>query len=92
MKVINKCFTKKEFSEYIKNKDILRKVDKIVLHHTWDTVEEWQQGKVSVSYYKKLYEGKGWQAGPHLFVAPEGIWLFTDIREQGRIIKKTQNY
>jgi len=30
-----------------------------------------------------MYEAKGWKSGPHLFVAPEGVWLFTDIGEQG---------
>jgi len=30
-----------------------------------------------------MYEEKGWESGPHLFVAPEGIWLFTDINIQG---------
>ena len=84
MEIINKCFSKEEFRNYIKNKEVEREIDKIVLHHTWDTIEEWKEGKVSVSYYKKMYEKKGWNSGPHLFVAPEGIWLFTDIREQGR--------
>ena len=30
-----------------------------------------------------MYESKGWLSGPHLFIAPEGIWLFTDIKIQG---------
>ena len=30
-----------------------------------------------------MYEGKDWSSGPHFFVAPEGIWLFTDINIQG---------
>jgi len=83
MKIINKCLSEKEFKKYIENKKVVRKIDKIVLHHTWDTIGQWERGEVSTKYYKKLYEGKGWAFGPHLFVAPEGIWLFTDIKNQG---------
>jgi N-acetylmuramoyl-L-alanine amidase CwlA len=32
---------------------------------------------------KTYYEGLGWVAGPHIFVAPDGIWLFTDMSEVG---------
>ena len=24
-----------------------------------------------------------WESGPHFFVAPEGIWLFTDVNTEG---------
>lgn len=84
MNIINKCLSKEEFENYIEGKEVKRKIDKIVLHHTWDTIKEWQEGKVSIKYYKEMYEKKGWEAGPHLFIAPEGIWLFTDSEEQGR--------
>jgi len=83
MKIINRCLSKKEFEKYIGNKKVVRKIDKIVLHHTSDTLRQWKRREVSIIYYKKLYEGKGWKAGPHLFVAPEGIYLFTDINIQG---------
>jgi N-acetylmuramoyl-L-alanine amidase CwlA len=84
MRIINKCLSVKEFRSYAEKRKVDRKIDKIILHHTWDTIKEWQEGKVSIEYYKEMYEKKGWEAGPHLFVAPEGIWLFTDIREKGR--------
>ena len=83
MEIINQCLSKKEFVGYIEREKIDREIDKIVLHHTWDTIERWQKGEVSCDYYKKMYEEKGWESGPHLFVAPEGIWLFTDINIQG---------
>ena len=83
MRIINKCLSKKGFKKYIEKKKISRKVDKIILHHTWDTVEQWKKGKVSCDYYKKIYEKKGWESGPHLFITPEGIWLFTGINIQG---------
>jgi len=83
MKIINKCLTKEVFKKYIEKKKVSRKIDKIVLHHTSDTIRQWNRGEVSIGYYKKLYENKGWYAGPHLFIAPEGIYLFTDINIQG---------
>lgn len=83
MKIINKLLSRKEFVEYIREKKITRYIDKIVLHHTHSTITEWKKGERSVKYYKDLYEEKGWDSGPHFFVAPEGIWLFTDINIEG---------
>lgn len=67
---------------------------RIFLHHTWrPTVASWQ-GKSTILAMKAYYEqqlwrdeqGKiheGWTAGPHVFVAPDGIWLFSDVRYDG---------
>ncbi len=83
MKIINKCLTREEFKKYIEKKEVLREIDKIVLHHTWNTIKQWKNKEVSCSYYKRMYEKKGWLSGPHLFIVPDGIWLFTDIKIQG---------
>lgn len=83
MRIINKCLTKEKFKKYIEKEKVARKIDKIVLHHTSNALREWKSGEVSIDYYKRLYEKKSWTAGPHLFVAPEGIYLFTDINIQG---------
>ncbi len=83
MRILNKCLVKEEFDKYIENKKVSRSIDKIILHHTGDTLLKWKRGEFSISYYKRLYESKGWKSGPHLFVAPEGIYLFTDINIQG---------
>ena len=32
---------------------------------------------------KTHYENKGWTTGPHIYIAPDGIWLFTDMRKNG---------
>ncbi len=67
---------------------------RIFLHHTWrPTAEEWR-GRDSIASPKEYYERKlwldgdgrvheGWTAGPHLFAAHDGIWLFTDLRRDG---------
>jgi hypothetical protein len=88
MKIINKCLLLKELKEYIDNKKIDRKIDKIVLHHTSDTLHNWRTGKDSCLLYKKAYEKMGWTSGPHFFVAPEGVWLFTDINIEGQHANK----
>jgi len=88
MKIINKCLSLKELKEYIDNKKVERKIDKIVLHHTSDTLHNWKIGKDSCLLYKKAYEKKGWTSGPHFFVALEGVWLFTDINIEGQHANK----
>ena len=35
-------------------------------------------------HYWNLYRSRGWKVGPHIFIAPDGIWLFTDMRKQGK--------
>lgn len=60
MKIINKCLSLKELKEYINKKEVMRKVDKIILHHTSDTLINWKTGKDSCVLYKKAYEKKAW--------------------------------
>lgn len=55
----------------------------VVLHHTWrPTVAQWQ-GLTSMRGMQRYFAGLGWTAAPHLFAAPDGIWLFTPLREIG---------
>ncbi|MDD4062370.1 MAG: peptidoglycan recognition family protein [Candidatus Pacebacteria bacterium] len=82
MKIINQLLNKKDFIDYLESKHFSRGVDKIILHHTSDSIESWN-GESSILDYKKTYESKGWKSGPHLFIAPEGIYLFTDMNIQG---------
>lgn len=56
---------------------------KVVLHHTWrPTVAQWR-GLSSMQGMQKYYAGKGWTSAPHIYVGPDGIWLFTPMREIG---------
>ncbi len=84
MKIIRKKLTKSEFSGYLKTKTFgTIRPSEIVLHHTWKpTLETWN-GEKTIDGLKNYYESLGWPAGPHIFVAPDGIWLFTDINEVG---------
>jgi hypothetical protein len=55
----------------------------VVLHHTWrPTVAQWQ-GATSMRGMQRYFAGLGWTAAPHVFAAPDGIWLFTPLREVG---------
>lgn len=57
--------------------------DRIVLHHTWKpTVDQWA-GERSMIAMRKVYEQNGWPAGPHIYVAPDGIWLATPMSDVG---------
>lgn len=56
---------------------------RVVLHHTWrPTIEEWQ-GIDSMRGMQRYYANMGWSAGPHIYVAPDGIWLATPMSEIG---------
>lgn len=84
MQILAKKLTKKEFTAYVNQKDFGSIPPSwLVLHHTWSpTLETWN-GATSISGLKNYYEGLGWSAGPHIFVAPDGIWLFTDMSHVG---------
>jgi len=84
MEIINKRLTREEFTEYLRGKDLgILPPNEVVVHHTWKpTIAQWQ-GERSILGLKRYYEGKGWPAGPHIFVAEDGIWLFTDIYDVG---------
>lgn len=62
----------------------------VVLHHTWSpTVAQWH-GMVSIEAIAKYYQTKGWDRGPHLFIAvgsrnpaDDGIFQMTPLNERG---------
>ena len=56
---------------------------RVVLHHTAvPTVAQWA-GLRSMQGLQRYYAGKGWSAAPHIFVGPDGIWLFTPLKDVG---------
>jgi len=84
MKIVNRKLSLAEFEEYVNKKDFGELPPTfMVIHHTWKpTVAQWQ-GQKSINGLKSYYEGKGWTAAPHLFIAEDGIWLFTDMYDVG---------
>jgi len=84
MKIVNKKLTLDEFRKYVKKKDFGSLPPTFLcLHHTWKPTEKDWNGQKTIDGLKRYYEGKGWSAGPHLFIAPDGIWLFTDMYDVG---------
>lgn len=54
-----------------------------VLHHTWKpTVETWR-GLASMRAMQRYYGALGWSSAPHIYCAPDGIWLFTPMKDVG---------
>jgi len=84
MNIIGKCLSANEFKDYVESKYFgMVNPNKIVLHHTYiPNLEQWS-GLKSINALKKVYEGKKWTTGPHLYIAPEGIWLFSDMAKDG---------
>jgi len=84
--------TAEEFSAYVGGLSLPG--HSLFLHHTWKpTVESWRGMQTMLAmkgYYEQQrwkdargQEYEGWTAGPHIFVAPDGIWLFSALREDG---------
>lgn len=84
MDIVGKKLTREEFTKYVESKDLGSvPPNGVVVHHTWrPTVASWQ-GERTINGLKRYYEKKGWSAGPHIFVAEDGIWLFTDMYKVG---------
>ena len=84
MDIINKCLTLNEFRHYIKDYNFgFKPANKLVVHHTYKPNKETWAGSRSILGLKGYYERKGWNAGPHLFIAEDGIWLFSPMRKDG---------
>ena len=95
MEIDARVMTSEEFVHYVEMLDFPQPLpDRVFLHHTWrPTRAEWR-GRASIMALKAFYETQrwwddqgrlheGWTAGPHLFIADDGIWLFSDLRYDG---------
>lgn len=82
--IINRRLDLHEFRDYVATYDFGPQLpDKLVIHHTWRPTKEGWGGSHSIEGLKRYYEGKGWPAGPHIFVAEDGIWLFSPMNKDG---------
>lgn len=84
MDILNQRLSLNDFRYYIKEYDFgALPADKLVIHHTYRPEKSTWAGERSMGGLKTYYEGKGWTAGPHLFIAEDGIWLFSPMNRDG---------
>lgn len=84
MEIVNRRLTLNEFRDYVKGYYFgSLPANKLVIHHTWRPTKESWAGERTMGGLKRYYEGKKWKAGPHLFIAEDGIWLFSPMRKDG---------
>ena len=94
MEIDGRVMTPAQFVEYVEGLEFSPRPLRIFLHHTWKPTQEDWRGRDSIMAMKDYYEKQiwqdsdgqlheGWTAGPHLFVADDGIWLFSDLRYDG---------
>ena len=95
MEIDGRVMTADEFVRYVENLDLPPPLPtRVFLHHTWRPTPDSWRGLDSIMAMKAYYERlvwedmdgrlqEGWTAGPHLFVAEDGIWLFSDLRYDG---------
>lgn len=84
MQILGQKLNQDEFRNYVATYDFGRiKPDSLVIHHTWSPKKKDWKGESTLMGIKNYYEGLGWNAGPHLFIAEDGIWLFTPMNEVG---------
>jgi hypothetical protein len=99
IEIDGRVMTAEEFVAFVETKSFgLIPPDRIFLHHTWQPTRDQWKGKETLLAIKRNYEGytwtdsqgwvhQGWTAGPHLFIADDGIWLFTDLARDGVGVK-----
>jgi hypothetical protein len=56
---------------------------RIVIHHTLRPTEAQWRGAVSMRGMQRYYAGLGWTSAPHIYTAPDGIWLATPLSRIG---------
>jgi hypothetical protein len=95
MQIDGRVMSASEFVAYIEGLEMPEPLPtRFFLHHTWRPTRESWRGHSTILAMKRYYEQQlwrdaqgrlreGWTVGPHLFVADDGIWLFSDIRYDG---------
>ncbi|KAB8144089.1 N-acetylmuramoyl-L-alanine amidase [Chloroflexia bacterium SDU3-3] len=81
---INRRLSITEWLSYVAAYDFGRIAPtRVVLHHTYiPTIEQWR-GLATMQGMQRFYGAKGWRSGPHIYVAPDGIWLATPMKDIG---------
>ncbi len=95
IQIDGRCMSAEQFVRYVEGLNFPNGLPtRIFLHHTWRPTSQTWAGLQTLLNMKAYYESlrwtdedgrehEGWTAGPHLFVAEDGIWLFSDLRQDG---------
>jgi hypothetical protein len=82
--MIGKRLNIAEWNTYVASYDFGPiKPTRLVLHHTYIPNEQQWRGIASMRGMQSYYRNLGWSAAPHIYVAPDGIWLFTPMKDVG---------
>lgn len=82
--MIGKRLALSEWRDYVASYDFGPvSPSRLVLHHTVKPTEVEWSGLPTMLSMQNYYSGLGWTAAPHIYAAPDGIWLFTPMRDVG---------
>lgn len=72
----------KHLAQY--DRDVANWVTGATLHHTWRPLaSQWRGRRSIVAMINYFVNHHGWDRGPHLFIAPDGIWQMTPLNIPG---------
>ena len=87
---IHRWDTLAEFTQHLQSIPRPAWVKRLVVHNTYIPNEQMWRGLASMNGMRATYIGKGWSAGPHLYLAAEclnpndkGIWQMTPLSSPG---------
>ena len=88
MEIVGKDLGIEQFALYVAKLDLSRwKPELVVVHHcAAPSLAQRPNGFIPqhMQNLKEFYEGKGWSAGPHLFIDDrKQIWLFSPMDKKG---------
>jgi N-acetylmuramoyl-L-alanine amidase CwlA len=81
--MIGQRLSSQEWLAYINAFQLPASCTRLVLHHTYVPNQAQWNGLTSMRGMQRYYAGLGWTSAPHLYVAPDGIWLFTPLDRVG---------
>ena len=85
--IVGRSFDALGFDKYVRSlKFTTWRPQFVVLHNTGvPTLAAWHDypGKTRMKGLESYYQGMGWSAGPHLFVADDLIWVFSPLTKPG---------
>lgn len=86
MKILGKPYSSDEFAAYLDSLKPVWNPSLIVIHHcSAPSLAQRPHGFLNqhMLNLQDFYEGKGWSAGPHLFIDEDQVWTFSPLTARG---------